>query len=74
MRDSMDGMDDDNFHFNNPVDYMANHHDPWFLHQYQSCDASGGSCTFEGNVKPRSAFHASRQAAFFAAVHDHCGS
>ncbi|MFL6538593.1 MAG: hypothetical protein ACJ8JD_10495 [Chthoniobacterales bacterium] len=25
MRDSMDGMYDDNFYFNNPVDYMANH-------------------------------------------------
>ena len=33
MRDSMDGMYDDNFYFNNPVDYMANQHDPWFLHQ-----------------------------------------
>src|SRR5213075_2866535 len=21
-----------------PVDYMANQHDPWFLHQYASCD------------------------------------
>ena len=38
MRDSMDGMYDDNFYFNNPVDYMANQSDPWFLHQYGSCD------------------------------------
>ena len=38
LRDSMDGMYDDNFYFNNPVDYMANQNDPWFLHQYQSCD------------------------------------
>ena len=38
MRDSMDGMYDDNFYFNNPVDYMANQNDPWFLHQYASCD------------------------------------
>ena len=38
MRDSMDGMYDDNFYFNNPVDYMANQNDPWFLHQYGSCD------------------------------------
>jgi esterase/lipase superfamily enzyme len=38
MRDSMDGMYDDNFYFNNPVDYMANQSDPWFLHQYASCD------------------------------------
>ena len=35
MRDSMDGMYDDNFYFNNPVDYMANQNDPWFLHQYR---------------------------------------
>ena len=28
MRDSMDGMYDDNFYFNNPVDYMANQNDP----------------------------------------------
>ena len=38
LRDSMDGMYDDNFYFNNPVDYMANQHDPWFLHQFASCD------------------------------------
>jgi esterase/lipase superfamily enzyme len=38
MRDSMDGVYDDNFYFNNPVDYMANQSDPWFLHQYASCD------------------------------------
>ncbi len=38
MRNFMDGMYDDNFYFNNPVDYMANQHDPWFLEQYRSCD------------------------------------
>jgi len=38
MRDSMDGMYDDNFYFNNPVDHMANQNDPWFLHQLASCD------------------------------------
>jgi esterase/lipase superfamily enzyme len=38
MRDSMDGMYDDNFYFNNPVDYMANLSDRWYLHQYASCD------------------------------------
>ena len=38
LRDSMDGMYDDNFYFNNPVDYMANQNDPWFLDQYRSCD------------------------------------
>ena len=30
LRDSMDGMYDHNFYFNNPVDYMANQHDPGF--------------------------------------------
>ena len=38
MRDSMGGMYDDNFYFNNPVDYMANQSDPWFFHQYAGCD------------------------------------
>ena len=38
MRRSMDGMYDDNFYFNNPVDYMANQNDPWFLHEYTTCD------------------------------------
>jgi len=38
LRDSMDGMYDDNFYFNNPVDYMGNQSDPWYLHQYASCD------------------------------------
>jgi len=38
MRDSMDGMYDDNFYFNNPVDYVANQSDPWYLHHYASCD------------------------------------
>jgi esterase/lipase superfamily enzyme len=33
MRDSMDGMYDNNFYFNNPVDYMASEHDPWFSHR-----------------------------------------
>ncbi len=34
----MDGIYDDNFYFNNPIDYMANQNDPWFLHQLGSCD------------------------------------
>jgi esterase/lipase superfamily enzyme len=38
MRNFMDGMFDDNFYFNNPVDYMANQHDAWYLQQYRSCD------------------------------------
>ena len=43
MRDSMDGMYDDNFYFNNPVDYVANQSDPWYLHQYASCDIRFGN-------------------------------
>ena len=31
-------MYDDNFYFNNPVDYMANQNDSWFLDQYRSSD------------------------------------
>jgi esterase/lipase superfamily enzyme len=38
MRSFMDGLYDDNFYFNNPVDYMANQHDGWFLDQYRGCD------------------------------------
>jgi esterase/lipase superfamily enzyme len=38
LRDMMDGMYDDNFYFNNPVDYMANQNDPWFREQLASCD------------------------------------
>jgi len=38
MRDSMDGMYDDNFYFNNHVDYLGNLSDPWYFEQYASCD------------------------------------
>jgi esterase/lipase superfamily enzyme len=38
MRDSMDGLYDDNFYFNNPVDYISNLSDPWYFHHYASCD------------------------------------
>jgi esterase/lipase superfamily enzyme len=34
----MDGMFDDNFYFNNPVDYMANMDDRWTREQLDSCD------------------------------------
>ena len=34
----MDGMYDDNFYFNNPVDYLANLSDPVILGQLASCD------------------------------------
>ena len=38
LRNFMDGMYDDNFYFNNPVDYLANMSDPWFYEQIASCD------------------------------------
>ena len=34
----MGGMYDDNFYFQNPVDYMANLTDPWFLEQLSTCE------------------------------------
>ncbi len=38
LRSFMDGMYDDNFYFNNPVDYLANLADPWYYQQLASCD------------------------------------
>jgi esterase/lipase superfamily enzyme len=38
MRSSMSGMYDDNFYFNNPVDYLPNLSDPWLLGNLASCD------------------------------------
>ena len=38
VRNFMDGMYDDNFYFNNPVDYLANMSDPWFYNQIRTCD------------------------------------
>jgi len=38
VRNFMDGMYDDNFYFNNPVDYLSNMNDPWFYDQIRTCD------------------------------------
>jgi esterase/lipase superfamily enzyme len=38
MRRFMSGDYDDNFYFNNPVDYMSNLSDGWALHHLASCD------------------------------------
>jgi esterase/lipase superfamily enzyme len=38
IRSFMDGDYDDNFYFNNPVDYVANLSDGWYYHQLGSCD------------------------------------
>ncbi len=34
----MNGQYDDNFYFHNPIDYVANTHDPWTLEQLASCE------------------------------------
>jgi esterase/lipase superfamily enzyme len=38
LRKFMDGMYDNNFYFNNPVDYLGNLSDPWIYDQLASCD------------------------------------
>jgi esterase/lipase superfamily enzyme len=38
IRSFMDGVYDDNFYFNNPIDYLGNLSDGWYLDQYRSCD------------------------------------
>jgi esterase/lipase superfamily enzyme len=38
MKRFMDGAYDDNFYFNNPVDYLSGLSDPWFFGQLASCD------------------------------------
>jgi esterase/lipase superfamily enzyme len=38
LRRFMDGMYDDNFYFNNPVDYLANLSEPWYFEQLAGCD------------------------------------
>ena len=38
MRRFMDGVYDENFYFNNPVDYLANLSDPWTFDNLTSCD------------------------------------
>jgi esterase/lipase superfamily enzyme len=38
IRRFMDGDYDDNFYFNNPMDYVANLDDGWYRHQLSQCD------------------------------------
>jgi len=38
MKRFMDGAYDDNFYFNNPVDYLASQSDPWFYEHIANCD------------------------------------
>ena len=37
VKNFMDGWYDENFYFNNPVDYLANMSDPWVLGQLATC-------------------------------------
>jgi esterase/lipase superfamily enzyme len=55
----MDGDYDDNFYFNNPVDYMANVTDPGTLHRLAGCDIhlATGTGPWE---KPEEAYRLSR--------------
>ena len=49
LRRFMDGQYDDNFYFNNPVDYMSSLSDGWYLEQLHGCDIrlATGSGPFE---------------------------
>jgi esterase/lipase superfamily enzyme len=38
LRSFMGGMYDDNFYFQNPIDYVAGLNDPWFLGQLSTCE------------------------------------
>lgn len=38
LRRFMDGLYDENFYFHNPVDYLANLSDPWYLEHLASCE------------------------------------
>jgi esterase/lipase superfamily enzyme len=38
LRQFMDGHYDDNFYFNNPVDYMGSMSDGWYVHHLHQCD------------------------------------
>jgi esterase/lipase superfamily enzyme len=38
LRRFMNGFYDDNFYFQNPVDYLPNLSDPWYFHHLASCD------------------------------------
>jgi esterase/lipase superfamily enzyme len=38
LRRMMDGGYDENFYFHNPVDYLANLTDPWYLDQLATCE------------------------------------
>jgi esterase/lipase superfamily enzyme len=38
LRDFMGGMYDDNFYFQNPMDYMPNLNERWYLEQLASCE------------------------------------
>ncbi len=53
MKRFMNGAYDDNFYFNNPVDYLANMTDAWILGQLASCDVhiATGTGPFEHSAE-----------------------
>jgi esterase/lipase superfamily enzyme len=38
LRRFMDGQYDENFYYHNPLDYMANLKDPWYVEQLATCE------------------------------------
>lgn len=38
LKPFMNGMYDENFYFHNPVDYLPNLEDPWYLNQFATCE------------------------------------
>src|SRR5688572_7106416 len=59
LRRFMDGMHDENFYFHNPVDYVANLHDPWILDQLRGCEIRlvTGSGPWENSTYSREFSH-----------------
>lgn len=55
LRGLMDGMYDDTFYFQNPVDYMAGLTDPWYVEQLSTCEIrlATGSGPFEQSWQTR---------------------
>ena len=50
VRNFMDGMYDDNFYFNNPVDYLANLNDPWVLGQLACATSTSARAQVNGRT------------------------
>ena len=53
IRKFMDGDYDDNFYFNNPVDYVASLHDPWYLHHLARTTSASPPATAPTRIRGR---------------------